>query len=158
MKLANEVGATFGAGTSKDGWFGMPDNCAVDPQGRLWIATDGNSAKATGPVRGRPLLELNAASYTSAEAALQQWRRNADIEDGVHREMPIGSAGAVLVERGGEALLSVVYGAATLTLILPDQPLPGGRPRAEALVDLALRILPAIAPPAPSATPEPGSQ
>jgi secreted PhoX family phosphatase len=26
----------------------MPDNCAVDNQGRLWIATDGNSAKATG--------------------------------------------------------------------------------------------------------------
>ena len=47
-----EVGATFGAGTSKDGWFGMPDNCAVDPQGRLWIATDGNSAKATGRTDG----------------------------------------------------------------------------------------------------------
>jgi secreted PhoX family phosphatase len=43
-----EVGAVWGPGTSKDGWFGMPDNCAVDNQGRLWIATDGNSAKATG--------------------------------------------------------------------------------------------------------------
>ena len=47
-----EVGATFGAGTTKDGWFGMPDNCAVDPQGRLWIATDGNSPKATGRTDG----------------------------------------------------------------------------------------------------------
>ena len=42
------VGATFASATSKDGWFGMPDNCAVDNQGRLWISTDGNSGKATG--------------------------------------------------------------------------------------------------------------
>ncbi|HXF55071.1 MAG TPA: PhoX family phosphatase [Hyphomicrobiaceae bacterium] len=42
------VGATFNPATSKDGWFGMPDNCVVDPMGRLWIATDGNSATATG--------------------------------------------------------------------------------------------------------------
>jgi uncharacterized protein len=43
-----EVGATFSEATSKDGWFGMPDNCAVDHQGRLWVTTDGNSGKATG--------------------------------------------------------------------------------------------------------------
>jgi uncharacterized protein len=42
------VGATFDAATSNDGWFGMPDNCAVDTEGRLWIATDGNSPVATG--------------------------------------------------------------------------------------------------------------
>ena len=47
-----EVGATFSAATSKDGWFGMPDNCAIDNQGRLWIATDGNNAKATGRADG----------------------------------------------------------------------------------------------------------
>jgi hypothetical protein len=113
------------------------------------------TTKAAGPAQGRPLLLLNASSYTSPDAASQQWRRNADIEDGVHRDLPIGSAGAVLVERGGEALLSVVYGPATLTLILPDQPLPGGRPRTEALVDLALRVLPAVAPPASSPTTTP---
>ena len=110
------------------------------------------SAKGAGPAQGRPLLLLNAAAYTSPDAALQQWRRNADIEDGVHRDLPLGKAGAVLVERGGEALLSVVYGPATLTLILPDQPLPGDRPRTEALVDLALRVLPAVAPPPTQAT------
>lgn len=109
------------------------------------------STKAAGPAQGRPLLLLNAASYVSADAASQQWRRNADIEDGVHRDLPIGSAGAVLVERGGEALLSVAYGPVTLTLILPDQPLPGGRPRTEALVDLALRVLPSVAPRTPTA-------
>ncbi|MGL4323692.1 MAG: PhoX family protein [Beijerinckiaceae bacterium] len=43
-----EVGATFNAATSKDGWFGMPDNCAVDADGRLWISTDGNSKSRTG--------------------------------------------------------------------------------------------------------------
>ncbi|WP_421790804.1 PhoX family protein [Hyphobacterium sp.] len=37
-----EFGATWNPLTSPDGWFGSPDNCAVDPQGRLWIATDGN--------------------------------------------------------------------------------------------------------------------
>ena len=26
----------------------MPGNCAIDSEGRLWIATDGNSKKATG--------------------------------------------------------------------------------------------------------------
>ena len=43
-----EVGATFSPATTKDGWFGMPDNCAIDAEGRLWIATDGNNPKATG--------------------------------------------------------------------------------------------------------------
>jgi secreted PhoX family phosphatase len=42
------VGATFNPATSRDGWFGMPDNCAVDARGRLWIATDGNSPSKTG--------------------------------------------------------------------------------------------------------------
>jgi uncharacterized protein len=51
------VGATFSSETSKDGWFGMPDNCAVDSQGRLWISTDGNSAKATGRADGLWALE-----------------------------------------------------------------------------------------------------
>ena len=31
------VGATFSSETTKNGWFGMPDNCAIDSQGRLWI-------------------------------------------------------------------------------------------------------------------------
>jgi len=42
------VGATFHANTTADGWFGMPDNCAIDAQGRLWIATDGNQPSRTG--------------------------------------------------------------------------------------------------------------
>ncbi|WP_026596945.1 PhoX family phosphatase [Methylobacterium sp. 77] len=42
------VGATFSSATTKDGWFGMPDNCSIDGQGRLWVATDGNSPSKTG--------------------------------------------------------------------------------------------------------------
>ncbi|MGB3388979.1 MAG: PhoX family phosphatase [Pseudaminobacter sp.] len=47
-----EVGASFSTSTTANGWFGMPDNCAVDSAGRLWISTDGNSPKATGRTDG----------------------------------------------------------------------------------------------------------
>ncbi|WP_279478939.1 PhoX family phosphatase [Aureimonas sp. SK2] len=47
-----EVGATFSTETTKNGWFGMPDNCSVDADGRLWVSTDGNSPKATGRTDG----------------------------------------------------------------------------------------------------------
>ncbi|MCO5072820.1 MAG: PhoX family phosphatase [Rhizobiaceae bacterium] len=47
-----EVGASFSTATTANGWFGMPDNCAVDSAGRLWVATDGNSPKATGRTDG----------------------------------------------------------------------------------------------------------
>jgi len=46
------VGATFNPATTKNGWFGMPDNCVVDALGRLWVATDGNSEKRTGRTDG----------------------------------------------------------------------------------------------------------
>lgn len=32
--------ASWNPGTSENGWFASPDNAAVDPQGRLWIASD----------------------------------------------------------------------------------------------------------------------
>ena len=48
--------------TSDNGWFGSPDNCAIDPSGRLWVATDGNDTtgsadgvwamETTGELRG----------------------------------------------------------------------------------------------------------
>jgi secreted PhoX family phosphatase len=47
-----EVGASFSTATTENGWFGMPDNCAVDSAGRLWVTTDGNSPKATGRTDG----------------------------------------------------------------------------------------------------------
>lgn len=63
-----EVGATFSSATTKDGWFGMPDNCAVDADGRLWISTDGNSDKATG--RGDGLWALETAGEARATSKL----------------------------------------------------------------------------------------
>lgn len=47
-----EVGATFSTETTVNGWFGMPDNCAVDADGRLWVSTDGNSMADTGRTDG----------------------------------------------------------------------------------------------------------
>ena len=47
-----EVGASFSTSTTANGWFGMPDNCAVDAAGRLWVSTDGNSPKGTGRTDG----------------------------------------------------------------------------------------------------------
>ncbi|MBD0415522.1 PhoX family protein [Oryzicola mucosus] len=47
-----EVGASFSTATTANGWFGMPDNCAIDAAGRLWVSTDGNSNKATGRTDG----------------------------------------------------------------------------------------------------------
>jgi secreted PhoX family phosphatase len=53
------VGATFSSATTEDGWFGMPDNCAVDSQGRLWIATDGNALSTTGRADGLWAMETD---------------------------------------------------------------------------------------------------
>jgi secreted PhoX family phosphatase len=48
-----EVGASFSTATTKNGWFGMPDNCAIDTDGRLWVTTDGIWAVDTeGDARG----------------------------------------------------------------------------------------------------------
>jgi len=49
---ADGVGAAFNPATSADGWFATPDNFAIDGLGRLWVATDGNSAGATGRADG----------------------------------------------------------------------------------------------------------
>jgi secreted PhoX family phosphatase len=57
-----EFGAAWNPATGANGWFGSPDNCAFDPFGRLWVATDGNGAtggadglwgvETDGPLRG----------------------------------------------------------------------------------------------------------
>jgi uncharacterized protein len=47
-----EVGATFSTDTTANGWFGMPDNCVIDADGRLWVSTDGQNHKATGRTDG----------------------------------------------------------------------------------------------------------
>lgn len=107
------------------------------------------------PSQGRALLGINAAAYVDPTAATKQWRINADVESGERRELPIGAASAVLIERREESVLTVVYGSGTLTIVLPEGPRPADRTRAEVAVDLALRVLPALSALAPEPTPSP---
>jgi hypothetical protein len=72
---AAEHGAKYGAQVSANGWFACPDNIAFDPQGRLWIATDGApdfgiadglyATEIDGP--GRAVPKLLYAAPTDAE-------------------------------------------------------------------------------------------
>lgn len=57
-----EVGATFSTETTVNGWFGMPDNCAVDAEGRLWVSTDGNSPSKTGRTDGLWAVDTEGAA------------------------------------------------------------------------------------------------
>lgn len=66
-----EVGATFHAATTQNGWFGMPDNCAVDAEGRLWVATDGNSPKRTARADGIWAVETEGRGRGTARCFFQ---------------------------------------------------------------------------------------
>ncbi|WP_207100706.1 PhoX family protein [Paracoccus shandongensis] len=57
-----EVGATFSTETTVNGWFGMPDNAAVDSDGRLWVSTDGNSMGDTGRTDGLWAVDTEGAA------------------------------------------------------------------------------------------------
>ncbi len=61
------VGASFNPATTKDGWFGMPDNSMIDGRGRLWIATDGNSPQATGRADGVWAMETEEPARGTAK-------------------------------------------------------------------------------------------
>jgi hypothetical protein len=106
-----------------------------------------------GPDSGKRVLAINAAAYTTPAAARAQWTLNTSGEDGLRHDEPVGTASGVLVERPGETLLAVQYGSGTITLVLPDRPLPPGSTPAAMLVDLARRVLPTMAGVAPSPTP-----
>jgi uncharacterized protein len=61
------VGASFNPNTTRDGWFGMPDNIAFDADGRLWIATDGNTPSKTGRADGVWALETEGEARATAK-------------------------------------------------------------------------------------------
>jgi hypothetical protein len=98
------------------------------------------------------LLDLNIGAYTDADAATKQWRTNVTAEDGAHRDVALGGAHGVLVERSQEAVLMVANGAETLTFVLPDRIRIRDLSAGDTLVDLALRVLPTVA---AAATPPP---
>ena len=80
-----EVGATFSTATTANGWFGMPDNCAVDADGRLWVATDGQSAEGDRPHR-RPLGgRYRRRGARHLEAVLPRAGRRRDVRPAASR-------------------------------------------------------------------------
>ncbi|MBU2193349.1 MAG: PhoX family phosphatase [Alphaproteobacteria bacterium] len=62
-----EVGASFSTATTADDWFGMPDNCAIDSAGRLWVATDGQGPKATGRTDGLWAVDTEGAARATSK-------------------------------------------------------------------------------------------
>jgi secreted PhoX family phosphatase len=62
-----DVGASFSTSTTANGWFGMPDNCAVDSAGRLWVSTDGNSPKATGRTDGLWAVDTEGEAHATSK-------------------------------------------------------------------------------------------
>ncbi|MDF2798767.1 MAG: PhoX family phosphatase, partial [Devosia sp.] len=62
-----EVGATFSSATTENGWFGMPDNCAVDSIGRLWVSTDGNNPSDTGRTDGLWAVDTEGAARNTSK-------------------------------------------------------------------------------------------
>jgi secreted PhoX family phosphatase len=55
--------ALWNPSTSDNGWFACPDNCAVDPDGRLWVSTDQgkNWKNASGTADGVWAVETEGA-------------------------------------------------------------------------------------------------
>lgn len=100
-----------------------------------------------GRVMGDTLLELNSGRYVDDAAAERQWRLNTSVESGTRRDVRLGTAPGVIVERSDEALLSVVHRDVALTLVLPATgPRAPGRSTGDTLTDLALRVLAKAAP------------
>jgi uncharacterized protein len=66
-----DVGAAFNPATSANGWFGMPDNVALDSMGRLWVATDGNTPSRTGRADGIWAVETEGAGRGTSRCFFQ---------------------------------------------------------------------------------------
>lgn len=60
------VQASWNRATSANGWFGSPDNGAIDPMGRLWVATDGN--EKTGAADGLWAMETEGDARGTGRA------------------------------------------------------------------------------------------
>lgn len=65
------IGATFSTETTRNGWFGTPDNCTVDSAGRLWVSTDGNNIKSTGRTDGLWAVDTEGAARATSKLFLR---------------------------------------------------------------------------------------
>ena len=83
-----EVGATFSTATTANGWFGMPDNCAIDSAGRLWVSTDGQGPKATGRTDGLWAVDTEGDGAGDLEAVLPRADRRRNVRSAVHARRP----------------------------------------------------------------------
>lgn len=115
------TGAVFNSATTENGWFACPDNCAIDGQGRLWVATDqGNkwqrvsgvadglfSLETEGPLRGTskrffrtPVgAELCGPCFTDDDRTLFVAVQHPGI-DGVEEFLPPGRERATFLHPG----------------------------------------------------------
>lgn len=104
-----------------------------------------------GRVKGVTLLEVNAGRYVDGASATRQWRTNVAAESGARRDLPVGTAPGVLIERPDEVLLTVVHADVAVTMILPAAaPRAPGRAAPDTLTDLARRVLATVAPSPPA--------
>ncbi|MEM7505051.1 MAG: alkaline phosphatase PhoX, partial [Pseudomonadota bacterium] len=60
------VDAAWNPRITEHGWFGSPDNCAIDPAGNLWITTDGN--EETGAADGLWAMETTGERRGTGKA------------------------------------------------------------------------------------------
>jgi secreted PhoX family phosphatase len=65
------LGAAFNPATTRNGWFAMPDNCVFDAEGRLWVATDGNSGVKTGRADGLWGIETEGSGRGTSKCFFQ---------------------------------------------------------------------------------------
>ena len=121
-----DVGAKYHAQTQA--WLSSPDNCAFDPQGRLWISTDQGGAQAKNAIPdGMFACDLAGDGRALAQVLLRLPGRGGDVRAGVHPGRQDAVRGRAAPGRGGRLRLD---------LREADDPLaglPGGR--AAAAVD-----------------------
>ena len=93
-----EVGATFSTATTENGWFGMPDNAAVDSDGRLWVSTDGNNPTDTGRTDGLWAVDTEGAARGTSR---------------LFYRVPVGAemCGPVFTENGESLFLAIQHPA-----------------------------------------------
>ena len=60
LAILSAVGASWHEETSAHGWFASPDNCAIDAEGRLWVATATRCTRP--PLRPRSSMSAPAIS------------------------------------------------------------------------------------------------